>query len=1481
MEAPSSGNSLGVFLNDGAFEAVVSRFEAPVVSLFGVKVPGAGRPIIHFQYLKGSEVERRRASILRTRVGGVWIPNCDNLASEGICDNNNDSHWADFGNSDTQICKNILINPDDNSRKLMYYNRVLTAELKNPKKESDNYLIRPPEGSSFQTPARYDFSNSPDANIVILYLGLADFGNFVIHVKEISLSLIFSDGAEPPIDDGDKSEAKEAYDRLSEDAKEIWRPPSGWHFPSLQEYLDHLPDDLSNISVEEVENANFWNSQVESRKNEGLRAYVRIFCKIAILFFIDISLGFIMMNYADNIDPSKWAVAAQFEASALGLLYSVAVTTVIDFDRRRHLHLEGQDYHRALSESGLEKADWDVSFSVGCVPGSFCEKFVEFFEDVGEAIWNGLQRIGEFFVEDIKKFAEDAIAMVGEWGKAFIGAIKDFANGVRDLFLNGAVGDVLNSERVKAFNEDAKKAVQTWSDGRFTLDDITAAGKLILQGVQIAIDFLVAGIKDIVNAIGDFFKNAGKAIRDCFTGAQWDEARHSGWRDPSECEAQCNPDGSVEAIKENCWCRDELGCRVKTPQMRPCVKHKLTWAFWKGCEKECGYWRDLPSKAFKNGKTRYPRFEGRRFDEACREERMAKLAEAEKKHGKMASAGETVDSNFQSKFNGMKNFSKEQRRQRRLEGGSAATVNSVNFQEIRATSDGVLSDNVLAQGSYDGSQLKPDSTDLGEVKQAVAARLDFRRYSNPGNGDTRRLQSEDILRQFQRGTADVYLEKQDFEDEKFMARQPVILPPSIWLAEADGTEDNPTELPCSGALANAWSLKLNSAEPQVMRRRRTKEVDHFGSFETVIEFPAEASVLQMILNGTIPITIIPGGTSDDEEDVFGDARELLGTDGKGKFMDTKERENIANMVAPEDPLDYEWEVDVVTAEPLCDKLQWKFVVTATDRTGTSNTIDLYAHIFYGETEVSNVPQYIQTRCDTSSIDVDDLEYNYDLQNMTGYDFFTPIIRTDNCPSPYIALMQNEDVVTNLGTPCTTDYRTIQRAWDLEVHTGDGHANCPKPSAASFPFVQTFVLGGLADEDGLPATPDFALRPFVTYYLPNEPNASVATIVSDFFMNGVPPTSECGICGNDTIASIFYNHTNDFACDDIGNNTVSVRVVNNIGIEVTKTATVTVVDDQPPNIFDKVVEVLEDDSIKGSVSIDAWDNCQIKSYALLDNSNMGHLSANFSLPIYEYIPDDNYFGPDRFSWMAIDWQENPSNVASVEFDVIPVNDPPYIYKSDTTIPVTILASDVDDSELSISAKHTINNSSEIDGLPMGLSFDKGICKKVKKGRIVAPGDFPWADTAPNAFPRGSECSWVLSKSGKSEFSAKSGKTQKIYNITLSVHDSGGGTLEAQTHTIAFTPQPSTKSRKRSKSKSSKSRKRSKNGKRGNRLPSGTGHIEPGGQVKKKSEKMKTKKTSKMKNVVDSDNTETGTTTKIHAIAPHINPEGNDMHSYLFV
>lgn len=255
------------------------------------------------------------------------------------------------------------------------------------------------------------------------------------------------------------------------------------------------------------------------------------------------------------------------------------------------------------------------------------------------------------------------------------------------------------------------------------------------------------------------------------------------------------------------------------------------------------------------------------------------------------------------------------------------------------------------------------------------------------------------------------------------------------------------------------------------------------------------------------------------------------------------------------------------------------------------------------------------RCDTDSIDVNDLEWDYELQNITGYGYFTPELKTDNCPSPYVHVVRKEDVVSNPGTPCTTDYKTVQREWALDVHTDDVHLNCPVPVSDTFPFVQVFTLGGLEDEDGLPASPEFDLEP-VTIFLPNVPEATVAADMFALFKDGIPPTSECGLCNNNTNA-IFYDHVGLFGCDDHGNNTVSISAVNNIGIEVRKATVVTVIDDKPPNVVDSTKEVMEGGSVIGSISL--WDNCYIQSYEIIENPAMGELQADLSLPDYEYSP----------------------------------------------------------------------------------------------------------------------------------------------------------------------------------------------------------------------------------------------------------------------
>lgn len=279
----------------------------------------------------------------------------------------------------------MLNNEEDSSDNLLYYNRVITAD---PVDDSLKYLISPPVGTAFKTAPKYDFEDNPNANIVIVYLALAEIGNIVIRIKEISVSLIISEGTPPRnINGQDLADAMAAYDNIEDELKEefggIWRAPDSYNFPSLATFEEYLPPagrTFQELTEEEIANALDFNEVSADNAADRLGVFVRLYCKIAVLFFVEIQIGLILENFGDGVNPNVWALAGQFQIDLLDLRYSVALSTNINFDRRRHRHLEGGEYGRALATDGLENADYDVGVSFSCVPDSFCEAFVQFFE---------------------------------------------------------------------------------------------------------------------------------------------------------------------------------------------------------------------------------------------------------------------------------------------------------------------------------------------------------------------------------------------------------------------------------------------------------------------------------------------------------------------------------------------------------------------------------------------------------------------------------------------------------------------------------------------------------------------------------------------------------------------------------------------------------------------------------------------------------------------------------------------------------------------------------------------------------------------------------------------------------------------------------------------------------------------------------------------------------------------------------------------
>lgn len=105
-------------------------------------------------------------------------------------------------------------------------------------------------------------------------------------------------------------------------------------------------------------------------------------------------------------------------------------------------------------------------------------------------------------------------------GQRFIGSIRAFgeevANDIRNVFEKGEVSQLLNGERVQAFDQSAQNIASSLTDGKITLNTLVETGKAIGNGIILAGEFIVAGVRDFVRALGVFFQNVFRALGDFF-----------------------------------------------------------------------------------------------------------------------------------------------------------------------------------------------------------------------------------------------------------------------------------------------------------------------------------------------------------------------------------------------------------------------------------------------------------------------------------------------------------------------------------------------------------------------------------------------------------------------------------------------------------------------------------------------------------------------------------------------------------------------------------------------------------------------------------------------------------------------------------------------------------------------------------------------------------------------------------------------------
>jgi hypothetical protein len=114
------------------------------------------------------------------------------------------------------------------------------------------------------------------------------------------------------------------------------------------------------------------------------------------------------------------------------------------------------------------------------------------------------------------------------------------------------------------------------------------------------------------------------------------------------------------------------------------------------------------------------------FDKACRKEKLAKIAMAEKLHEQAVNTSSLVDTNFGSKFKGLQHFSPINRRHGRLQGTANETaVGEVFVKEFNATANGWPLESVNVDGRYAGAQLKSDDESVNSIEQPFQSNLNF------------------------------------------------------------------------------------------------------------------------------------------------------------------------------------------------------------------------------------------------------------------------------------------------------------------------------------------------------------------------------------------------------------------------------------------------------------------------------------------------------------------------------------------------------------------------------------------------------------------------------------------------------------------------------------------------------------------------------------------------------------------------------------
>lgn len=172
--------------------------------------------------------------------------------------------------------------------------------------------------------------------------------------------------------------------------------------------------------------------------------------------------------------------------------------------------------------------------------------------------------------------------------------------------------------------------------------------------------------------------------------------------------------------------------------------------------------------------------------------------------------------------------------------------------------------------------------------------------------------------------------------------------------------------------------------------------------------------------------------------------------------------------------------------------------------------------------------------------------------------------------------------------------------------------------------------------------------------------------------------------NQNTGSFVYTPNNNF----IGNDSFTYRVNDGQLNSNISTVIVNVIDtqNQPPQATNLVFNINEDQVLNNNLNSTDPNNDSL-SYLVVSNPTNGTVSVNSSTGLFTYTPNSNYNGVDTFTYKANDGQLD-SNVATVNINISPVNDPPIansqniiVNKNSSNKLITLTGNDVDGDQLS--------------------------------------------------------------------------------------------------------------------------------------------------------------------------------------------------------